>query len=458
MPVLHRFKWRDGVLWCVLPLDLPYRLAQKRRSRNRVTAVQVSLVVFLLISAGCLVYVAWFPAPRCKDCVLGNITLPTENAPMGLAYDGRDGGIAVVESNCYPCTVDTVFGSNDSLGTLAYMNHRMMGVAYDPETGDLYGPNESSINDAGYVSSALTVLDGSSGDVAGYIALPSGTLDLYSNPMYDPVTKLIDLEDEYGNLVMVNVSTGHVLGPYVANISGPMAFNPMTGNIYADTFEEELGGVNIRSNLTVINGTTGKIISSVTVSGLNDDYGMYGIAFDPMDDNVYVAAITCYQFFGCGSSELNGTVMMFDSAGTTVLRNVTVGFGPSGLAYDPSNGNIYVADEESNNLTVINGSTGRVTGSISTAPDPQLLTYDSSNRCLYAVTTLHENEEPWVPIQQVSVIAPPGSSCPAPPTGLVQSWAVVTVVSALLLGIAAVVVLLRRRKARRPQVVAPDTR
>jgi len=75
----------------------------------------------------------------------------------------------------------------------------------------------------------------------------------------------------------------------------------------------------------VINGVTNEVIANITVGA-----GPEGIAYDPSNGYIYVANFC------------SGTVSVIN--GTTVIANITVGAGPEGIAYDPSNGYIYVAN------------------------------------------------------------------------------------------------------------------
>jgi len=73
-----------------------------------------------------------------------------------------------------------------------------------------------------------------------------------------------------------------------------------------------------------------------------------------------------------------------------VIANISVGSGPSGVAYDSSNGYVYVTNLHSNSVSVINGATNTVIASISVESFPVGVAFDSSNGYVY-VTNLHSN-------------------------------------------------------------------
>jgi len=88
----------------------------------------------------------------------------------------------------------------------------------------------------------------------------------------------------------------------------------------------------------VINGANNTVIANITVGTKPA-----GVAYDPSNGYIYVADSSLYTV-----SVINGT---------TVIANITVGPIPVGVAYDPSNGYIYVANSGSNTVSVINGTT-----------------------------------------------------------------------------------------------------
>jgi len=113
-------------------------------------------------------------------------------------------------------------------------------------------------------------------------------------------------------------------------------------------------------------GTTFKVIANITVGR-----GPWGIAYDPSNGYIYV---TDYD---------SNTVSVIDGATNTVIANITVGSGPAGVAYDPSNGYIYVADSGSDTVSVIDGKTNKVIATIPVGSEPAGVAYDPSNGYIY---------------------------------------------------------------------------
>ena len=67
--------------------------------------------------------------------------------------------------------------------------------------------------------------------------------------------------------------------------------------------------------------------------------------------------------------------------GTTNVANVSLGFRPSSLRYDPTTGYVYVPDSDGNNISVISGT--QVIASIMTGVRPSYALYDPANGYIY---------------------------------------------------------------------------
>jgi YVTN family beta-propeller protein len=74
-----------------------------------------------------------------------------------------------------------------------------------------------------------------------------------------------------------------------------------------------------------------------------------------------------------------------DGSTNTVVATIAVGLYPSGLAFDSSNGDIYVANDGDNSVSVIDGSTNTVVGNISVGVAPAWVAFDSRSGDIYVV-------------------------------------------------------------------------
>ena len=100
----------------------------------------------------------------------------------------------------------------------------------------------------------------------------------------------------------------------------------------------------------------------------------HGIAVAP--GRIYVA-----NFTGLGRQ---GTVSVLDSStGEAVVPPIPVGLAPNGAAYNPANGMVYVANRDSNNVSVINTVTNQVVATIPVGNMPNGVAVDPSTDRIY---------------------------------------------------------------------------
>ncbi len=97
------------------------------------------------------------------------------------------------------------------------------------------------------------------------------------------------------------------------------------------------------------------------------------LAYDPLDDSFWVAA----------PSSCVAVIQSSVGVGGNVTASFPVGSDPFGVAIDTSTGNVYVTNTGSNNVTVINGSSGANVANIPVGASPYGLAYDPSTGDVY---------------------------------------------------------------------------
>ena len=124
--------------------------------------------------------------------------------------------------------------------------------------------------------------------------------------------------------------------------------------------------VNAKSVYGTPTVSTNKVIGTISVKETP-----YGVAFDSINGDVYVA------------DEFSDYVSVINGATNNVIDNITVGTDPVGVAFDSINGDVYVTNYGSKNVSVINGATNNVIDNITVGTDPAGVAFDSSNRDVY---------------------------------------------------------------------------
>jgi len=394
-------------------------------TRSQVLGIMV--VAFLVASALVVLVYQTSPRPKtCTTCDLGNIDAGW--GPVEIAYDNSTGHIFVLDygpsSSPTPWGVTVINGSTDTVQGFLHLSQRPVEMAFDSHNGDLYITS--------FAYDTIYVLNATTGANVTWIATPEQ--GLFSGPgsiVYDAVSGYIVAFDP-PNVLIINPSTNLVVRTIDLGIGlYPVGVNPVTGELYVTTSIQQLIGF----NLTVLNGSTFGVESSLRLNGTAQ-----AIVFDPSNDRIYVAV----TLFGLGEYQTNGSLLTLDGSGTHVLASARIGNEPNEIALDRSNQNLYVTNAATGNISVVNGTTSRPSGSIPVDPDPWSIVYDDRNRCLYTLfyTTIGSNPQTD---GYLSVIAPPGSDCVAPPSSSVPGW----VVPAIFGGLAALLAIALARSARR---------
>jgi YVTN family beta-propeller protein len=126
----------------------------------------------------------------------------------------------------------------------------------------------------------------------------------------------------------------------------------------------------------VIDGTTVIATIPVRVPQTGVALAPRGVAYDPSNGYLYVT--TCNLNF----------VLVIN--GTTVIATIPVGYvgtAPWGVAYDPSNGYIYITNFFSDTVCVIDGANNTVIATIPVGQWPEGVAYDPSNGYIYVANS-----------------------------------------------------------------------
>lgn len=182
---------------------------------------------------------------------------------------------------------------------------------------------------------------------------------------YNPVNKELYVSD-YGspngtnNISVVNTTLNRV----VATIEAPFGVGPLavsaSGYVYFGDYD---------STVYAVSPYTNQVVSAVPLgAGCPHGCNPQPVAYDSQNGDIYVVDIS------------SDNVSVIHT--TSLVASIPVGVWPNGAVYDPSNGEVYV-ENEGGSITIINGSTNRVVES-APLPDPGPgLAYDPSNGDIY---------------------------------------------------------------------------
>lgn len=99
--------------------------------------------------------------------------------------------------------------------------------------------------------------------------------------------------------------------------------------------------------------------------------GPTGLAYDSVNDKIFVTN---------GGSD---NVTVIDGNCNLVVGSIPVGSDPQGAVFDPANGDVYVVNSNSSNVSVIDGGSDQVIATIPVQSDPLGVVFDPANQDLY---------------------------------------------------------------------------
>jgi large repetitive protein len=221
------------------------------------------------------------------------------------------------------------------------MPTRAFGIAADPATGLVYVGGYGTVSGQGRV----TVINGASQTVEDSITVP--VLPAYL--AVDPVTDTIYASSPSGSLTVINGATGEVVTT-IASAGGNVTVDPATDTVYAGMWPPSGG-----TRVAVIDGATNAITATIT---LTNTAGAAVLAADPSTDTIFAAAPkeTLYAINGADNAVIKSLLLPGS------LANIT------SLTVDTANDSVYAVDNEANAVDVVSAASLTLTTSITACP------------------------------------------------------------------------------------------
>jgi YVTN family beta-propeller protein len=287
-------------------------------------------------------------------------TFSDDRGPDGFAYDPLDQELYATD---YVWNNVTAYSTQtNALVATVLLGVQPTSLTYDTRNHDLYVYDR--------LSNGLVVINGSTDRVVGTLPNGSGAIDV----VYDPVTNDLYETNYYGeNLSILNATTGAILG-WLGTGTYPwdVACDPTTGDLYVTNA--------ISDNVTVIDAVTRTTLTSLPVG---DE--PLGIAFDPAEGTIDVA------------DYVGSNVTVIDAASNHDVTNVSIGpydsVGPITLVADDPDGDIFVQNGGTDNVTVIGGTNLTAFGNLSIGQvgSPLSAAYDPLDGAVYFANQESEN-------------------------------------------------------------------
>ncbi len=283
--------------------------------------------------------------------------------PLPPVYDAANGNLYV--ANYDMTNVSVISATGNEVEATITVPAQPITPTIDSGNGDLYVATQ--------VSDSVSVISGLTNAVIG--SIPLGTNVESLPPVYDSRNGDLYVASAFSNTIAVISGATNTV---IANLSLPgyplvPTYDDGNGNIYV-----AIEGTGI---VSVIDGMTNTLSANVS---LGSQYLQTG-AYDVANGNLYFPEIPA------GPSNPPGSVVVLSGATNTVIGTVPVGKLPETPVVDAQNGNLYVANYGTNNVSVISGTANAVIGSVPTGAGPNPPTYDGGDGDLYVTCDISNN-------------------------------------------------------------------
>lgn len=237
---------------------------------------------------------------------------------------------------------------------------------------ETFDPATDEVFVADFYSGIVEVVSGESDQVVATI--PSGE---YTNSLaYDPANNNIYYGLQTADLVGVANASTDLIQRSVGIGFEPlaMAADPATGNVFVTGWSS-----NGTASMAVINGSYGTVQATFTFGA--DRFpvaGPNGLAYDPVDGDLYVASIASGV-----PTPTEGNLTVVNGSNLSVLSTVPLPFAPGSITYVPGDGELYLGEISSPALEVVDPSTATVSASVTLPNTPTMLAYDPTDQDLF---------------------------------------------------------------------------
>jgi YVTN family beta-propeller protein len=290
-------------------------------------------------------------------------TIPVNQHPLDFAFNTANNQVYLGHASTGLMSV--IDGqSNGVIKIIPISNTYFYGLAYNPTNQHMY-----VANDTGPVGS-VAVIDPSTGTLIK--SIPVG--DSPVQTLYNPFNGFIYVTDTNSQRVeVIDASTNTVIKTIPVGI-GPigMAYNANNHNVYVANSNQ------FSSSVSVIDSTSNSVIKTIPIPG-----SPWRITFNSNNGNMYVTLIGAKN------------VAVIDGSTNTVIKTIPMpvfppypgspfgGTSVGSIVYNPFNNFVYVSHMNSEYVTGIDAATDTVTKTIKVGHYPFTVGYLSTNHNIY---------------------------------------------------------------------------
>ena len=275
--------------------------------------------------------------------------------------------------------------SNATLRLLAFIpvGERLTGGTWDVGAGALIALStawgiETLEGPYGGGQGHVTWIDAANWSVVRRVALTEAPIvavvDPVNRELYVVVDPWVPGLKCCGSVEVFSLANGSLLDnlPLPGEGLPGIAYDPVDGDVFAEAASCPCGlyGPSDTVYLTAINTTTDRVAYNATLGTVPDAQwnAIGGVGVDPLSGTVFVA-----------SPAGGATVAAFDPVRETNRANISVGTEPTTPVWNSSTREMWVANAGSNNVSVINTTMLRTTATIAVGGAPDGVAFDLAN-------------------------------------------------------------------------------
>jgi YVTN family beta-propeller protein len=242
------------------------------------------------------------------------------NNPCALAVNaayGEDGILYVADAGSN--AVSVISGASNTVVATVGVGSDPRGIAYDSDNGYVY------VNDEG--SGTASVINGKTNTVIGTIPSVNGAGE-HTSAQYDTSNGLVYMCAS-GGVSVIDPTTNTVIKRITGMSPYTMGYDPGSGNMYVTS---------AGSSVWVVSGATNTIAATISGPFSSSE----GITYDTANGYLYM-----------GDEDGGNTMWIINGATNTVVTYLNVGVLADGTVFDNVDGDNYVANEQSQSVSVI---------------------------------------------------------------------------------------------------------
>jgi len=372
-------------------------------TRTRLTSLLLAAAVALLTGGSALAFAA--PAGTGAPVYQATSTIPVGGTPNAVAVNPRTNTVYVADGKINDGRVRGFNGTTGAVTfTRAWGYASPCGIAVNARTNTAYvadGVLVTAINGSTGKGILLTNT-GWLGDSDTTVSLGAGACGIAVNETTNTVYVAAELDD---TVSAVNGTTGAV--KFTTKVApGPcaVAVNARTNTVYVANCGTPAGPTTVRGGdtVSVINGTTGKVTSTIKVG---DTLTRGKVPFTPRGIAVNETTNTIYVADGSDAS-----VSVINGATRRMTSTINVAAAAGGVAVNETTNTVFVTTWANKSVQVINGATGEVISTVAVGAAPFRVAANATTNTVYvadgtvAVTDKGENSTGG-PINAVSVLS-----------------------------------------------------